>query len=224
MLKPKKKFTKKDIKQDPFLEKVDKAEAYFEANRQKIFQIAAALLVVFFGYQFISNSNETKNIEANSVLSQALVATEKGDTDNAIVQFESIIQKYPNTDSGEIAYYYLGKIYFDQMNFADAKTQLMLFAKSSSVPALVPPTFVMLAEIALKENAVKEAISLYTKGKSESTLSYQKNELALYIAHLELSQGNIENAQLIAQDIVDQEFANDKLKDSAKEILSQTNS
>ena len=224
MLKPKKKFSKKDIKQDPFLEKVDKAEAYFETNRQQIFQVIAALLVIFFGYQFISNSNETKNIEANSLLSQALVAIEKGDNDNAIVQFESLIQKYPNTDSEEIAYYYLGKTYFDQKIYSDAKTQLSLFAESSSVPALIPPTYIMLAEIALGENLIEEAISLYTKAKSKSTLSHQKNELALYIAHLELFQGNSEKAQSIAQEIVNQEFASDKLKDSAKEILGKTNS
>jgi len=52
MLKPKKKLTKKELKQDPFLEKVDKIETYFEHNKQKIVQIIIAALVLFFGYKF----------------------------------------------------------------------------------------------------------------------------------------------------------------------------
>ncbi|MBL7013408.1 MAG: tetratricopeptide repeat protein [Candidatus Marinimicrobia bacterium] len=224
MLKPKKKLTKKDIKQDPFLEKVDKAEAYFEDNRQKIFQILAVALALFIGYQFISNSNETKVLAANSKLSQALVAVEKGDKDNAVVQFESLIQEYASTDAGEIGHYYLGKIYFDQNNFSDAKNQLLKFVEFSSMPALVPPAYIMLAAIALNDNSIDEAISLYTKGKSKSTSNNQKNELSLYIAHVELSRGNIELARSIAQEISNQEFVVDKFKNAAQEILGQTSS
>jgi len=224
MLKPKKKLTKKDIKQDPFLEKVDKAEAYFEDNRQKIFQILAVALALFIGYQFISNSNETKVLAANSKLSQALVAVEKGDKDNAVVQFESLIQEYASTDAGEIGHYYLGKIYFDQNNFSDAKNQLLKFVEFSSMPALVPPAYIMLAAISLNDNSIDEAISLYTKGKSKSTSNSQKNELSLYIAHAELSRGNIELARSIAQEISNQEFVVDKFKNAAQEILGQTSS
>lgn len=223
MLKPKKKITKKEIKQDPFLEKVDKAEAYFENNKQRIVQVLAFGLILFFGFQYISNSNNEKEMESNAKLSQALVAVEKGDSDNATVQLESIIQKYAGKTASDISHYYLGKMFFDQKQFEDSKTHLNKFIKSDAVPALIPSSYKMLGSIAHSQNNVEKAIALYQNGISNSTIQYQNHELSIALAKLQLINGNIEKARLIAENLQTLDAIDEKLKNSALEIIHQTN-
>lgn len=221
MLKPNKKLTKKELKQDPFLEKVDKIETYFEHNKQKIVQIIIAALVLFFGYKFIDNNNISNNMEANFKLSEAMIAVERGDADNAIVQFESMIQEYANSETEEIGHYYLGKIFFDQQNYQDAENQLRLFVKSSSMDILVPSAYKMLAVISVENGLIDEAISLYEKGKNKSSLGQHSHDLSLCIAKLELKRGNHQKAKTIAEKIVKEEFIVEKAKQMAEELLGQ---
>jgi len=182
MLKPKKKITKKEIKRDPFLETVDKIEYSIEKNKNTYINVVIAVIVIFIAGNFFLKNQKDKENSAKSALGLALVAFDIGDYENAKFQFESILSDYDNSESANVANYYLGKIAFENKDFANSMAYLDRFFNSGRLDILIPGTVKMLSNIELKNNNKEKAISYIDEGINNIKNVNAKIDLSLYKA------------------------------------------
>ena len=116
MLKPKRKITRKEIEKDPFLEGIFSLKQHLENKKQQYLKIGGAVIAVILIVFFVNRNSVTNQDEADYGVGIGMVYLNKGDYQNAIMQFQQIVDEYSNTDAGYNATFYIGKIHFDRGN------------------------------------------------------------------------------------------------------------
>jgi len=161
-----KKETGNELLENPeaLSERLSRTEELFEKNKNLVFGIGGAialLIVVIFYWQF---NKQQRNQSAQEEMFQAVYYFEEGNFDQALngdgiaMGFMDIIDRYGNTEAGNLARYYAGIIHMRQRNFQRAVDLLDDFSTSDY---LVAPR-----GMALLGDAYME-LGNYTKAASE---------------------------------------------------------
>jgi predicted negative regulator of RcsB-dependent stress response len=218
MLKPKKKITKKEIKKDPFLETLYNIRQNFEKNRklytQGLIGIVAVIVVVFF----LNNRIKSITTDSTTLLGQAMVSYEIGDIENALFQFEQLTDVYGKYKNGKVAYYYLGKIYFDRSEVDLAEQYLTDFVERSDHPILLNPAYVMLADIAVKNEESAKGVAHLRQAVKHSSHNEVLFHSQLRLAELLIDNNNEAEAAELVSEILDSDNLPYKIKQYAEEI------
>lgn len=128
MLKPRKRLTKKELKEDKLVTIYMQAQRWLEEYSKYIIGgIAAILIIVLIGV-FYSNSLKTAEMESSSTLSQATNAYERGDYETAASILSNLVDQSGNTRSGKLARLYLANSLFQTGKYYEAEEQYRKFA------------------------------------------------------------------------------------------------
>jgi TolA-binding protein len=133
MLKPKKKITKKEIKQDKLVTAYAKVTSFYEINKKYISYGATALVLIIIGIIIYSNNRRANDEKAatelgkvytiydaaSSDIAQYKLAIE-GQPERGIIGLKSIVDNYGGTTSGQLARYYLATAYYNLGNYDEA--------------------------------------------------------------------------------------------------------
>ncbi len=143
MLTPKKKISKKEIKEDALLTAYAGATTYYYENKKMVHYALTGLVVAIIGILiFVNNrkaSNEKAQLEFAKVYSlYDAASTEKsqftaainGKPEQGIIGLKAIVDNYGSTEAGEIARFYLANSYFQLGQYDDALKQYEDFSGS----------------------------------------------------------------------------------------------
>jgi TolA-binding protein len=119
MLKPQKKITKKEIKEDKLVTFYFETRGWVEQNLRTVAVIAAVpigLILLFLWWNF---NQGVKNEKATTKLAQVIPYFDAGQYDlaiNGVMQegaqgLQAIVDEYGSTKAGEVARFYLGNAY-----------------------------------------------------------------------------------------------------------------
>ena len=219
MLKPKRKITRKEIKNDPLLETIDSIEAKFQKNK-KTYANAAILvfLVLIGGYIFTNKQNQNK-IDSNSALGVAMVAYSNMDYENAKFQFESIRSNFGNTISANSSSYFLGKIAFEEDDFVNSSLHLNDFLKySDDDDILVCGAIKLMTEISLKNNDSEEALKNLNKAKNYNFSNSLMLDLELMKVAIFTIMDDSKSGKVILEEINDQKNLPPHIKQRVEEL------
>lgn len=119
MLKPKKKITKKEIKEDTLVTTYFQAQSWFEANRKRVSTAFTVLVVAAVAVWFYWNNHTAQNQAATSDLGKILRYYDQGNYELAINGsprenirgLRQIVDEYGGTASGDLAAFYLANSY-----------------------------------------------------------------------------------------------------------------
>ena len=119
MLQKKKKFTKKEIKEDKLISIVYKSESFFEEYKSKIYTYGLVLVVVAAAIYFFLNQkaeeNELAGIELSRVMKLynqgAYLEAIEGRQGSNIIGLKQIVDKFGATENGETAKIFLANCY-----------------------------------------------------------------------------------------------------------------
>jgi len=119
MLQKKKKFTKKEIKEDKLISIVYKSESFFEEYKSKIYTYGLVLVVVAAAVYFFLNQkaeeNELAGIELSRVMKLynqgAYLEAIEGRQGSNIIGLKQIVDKFGTTENGETAKIFLANCY-----------------------------------------------------------------------------------------------------------------
>lgn len=138
MLRPKKQMYRKVVKQDPIMAKYDDAVDFYGANKKIIGTVLTVLVVAAIGAFAWFN-----NVKANDEKATALLSSVVGFFDNGqyaiaiegvpernIKGLKEIVDEYGNTDSGNLARFYLANAYFQTGKFEEALSHFEDFGAS----------------------------------------------------------------------------------------------
>ena len=217
MLRPKKKITRKEIQRDPFLESVDQAQTHLEENRSLYLKIAIGIIVALLFFNIRSNRQAQYNIEASASLGKALVTLDQGDKSSAKFQLETVHNEFDGTSSAYTASYYLGKIKYDAGEKLEAQGYLSSFLKKNRKDPLAHSAILMLADIAVNQDKMNDAINMIDKGLKNSS-KYDSITLELMKARILLDYNKTNESNLIIERLLNENNLSADHKQLAQEL------
>ena len=218
MLKPKEKFTKKEMKKDPLLETINTVFEKYNEHKSMIFRAGIGIIALIVIIVFLSTRQGSQEKPADILLGNALVSMDTGDIENAQFQFELLTDEHGSTRSGKTSNYYLGSIHFDKGDYDNAKTYLERFINSASENILLSSGHFMLSNIYKREsNQDKEEEHLELAVKF-SSIPHNRHSLELALAELYVDKGTEEMAMEIVQKILNLENISSGNKKKAEEL------
>jgi tetratricopeptide (TPR) repeat protein len=174
MLKPKKKITKREIKQDTLITTYAKVTSYYDQNKKYLNYAFTAIVVIAIGIVVYINNHRSNNVKATTELGkvfsiydaaasdprQFTIAIE-GQPERGIMGLRSIVDNYGSTVSGELARFYLGNAYLHLGKYDDALKQFDSFSSSDNL--LTAAAFAGLGACYEGKNNFADAAKRYEK-------------------------------------------------------------
>lgn len=128
MLTPKKKLSKREIKEDKLITTYFQAQSWFEANRKRVSSVFFTVLVAGIAVWFYYNNLSSQNVAAAADLGKIIRYYDAGNFQVAINGspqenmrgLQQIVDEYGGTESGEYATFYLANAYFSLGNYEKA--------------------------------------------------------------------------------------------------------
>ena len=212
MLKPKRKITRKEIKKDPFLEGIFSLKQHLENKKQQYLKIGGAVIAVILIVFFINRNSVTNQDEADYGVGIGMVYLNKGDHQNAIMQFQQIVDEYSNTEAGYNDTFYIGKIHFDRGNYDLALPHFERFISGSNNDFILSSAYELLSAIYESMDKLNEAIS-YQKKSINISISKLGSEFSkLRLAKLYILNKNKELAVKYMDEVIDVHNDNFEIK------------
>jgi len=170
MLKPKKKITKKELKQDTLISTYARLTSFYYENKKYVSYAITGIIVIVVVAIVVMNNRRANNEKAETALGKIYPAYDAGTNDvrqyqmaidgqpeRGIMGLKAISENYGGTEAGEIATFYLANAYFNLRRYDEA---LNLFDKFSSGDKS------MSASALAGEGSCYEAKKMYDKAAS----------------------------------------------------------
>ena len=134
MLKPKRKITKKEIKQDSLLTAYAQLTSFYYENKKYISYALTALVLIVIGIFVYTNNRRANNEKASAEFAKVFPIYDNGASDvkqfkvaidgqpeRGIMGLKAIVENYGGSDAGEMARFYLANAYYQLGQFDDAQ-------------------------------------------------------------------------------------------------------
>ncbi len=138
MLKPRKRFTKKELKEDKLVTTIFKVQKFLEDEWQKlVIGIAAFAVVIVVGYMFYQSGIEEEQ-RASGELYNLEIRFLSAVYDSVLVDgLEDFIVRFDNTKSGANATFYLATTYYNLGNYIRAEDYFKKYVNDYDGPEFI---------------------------------------------------------------------------------------
>ena len=223
MLKPKRKILSKEIERDPFLDWILSLRKHFNKTKHVYTRGALGLIAfILIGYLY-SNSQSSNRSEAENIMSKAMVFVEIGDSDNAMIYFQELLNEYSSTISGKNASFYIGRIHFDNGEHSLAMPHLERYAKKGLNGLLLGANYEALVSIYQSKNDLDNAIRYQRLVKDNVYIKENGAWASLQLANLLIKNGENQEASKLVNIVLKDFSDNLLLKQKAEEIKGNVN-
>lgn len=207
MLAPKKKITKREIKQDRLVETYFKAKTFFEENQKTILIAVGSLVVVVLLTIYFVNRSKERDIESTTLLGNVIPIYEQGQYQQVIdgipakkiKGLKEIAEEFDGTEAGEAAkiflanaYYFLGKYDEALKYYKDYDGDNKLFKATAYAGAA--------SCYEIKGNK-KEAAEMFLKAARANPSEVYTPEYLLYAARIYAEIGKKDAAKKLLEQI-----------------------
>lgn len=132
MLKPRKRITKKQLKEDKLVTFYFQAQEWLEKYSKHLMIGVAVVVVAVAAIAWYTTSQAKAEKTASADLARATRTLETFDYQNAISQLSSIVDSYGSTPSGTMARLHLANAFYQTREYANAKKSYAKFLSSFS--------------------------------------------------------------------------------------------
>lgn len=220
MLKPqKKKITKKDLKEDKFVETTMLAKAYLEEHSKQVMIVIGAVLVLAILVMMYLNHRSKRIEEASTLLGEAQFEFQSMNYTKARQLLDRLIEDYDGTDAASQGYFLLANLNYQQENYAEAEKLYKKFIDSySGDEILLASGYAGYAACLEHRGAHAEASKYYLKAQKTAP-DFVEAPNYLYLAGLNyLEAGMKEKAKETFQKII-KKYKDSKRANDAKTQL-----
>ena len=224
MLKPKKKITKKELKEDKFVKFTLQAKTFLDENYKQAFYMVAgifAIVLLIIIYVYVHNANVE---EAQAQLGIAQVEYSNLNYDKAIARLEGLIESYSSTNEAEQGMFLLANIFYQREKYEESKNYFEQFVDSySGSDILLASGVAGLAACYEKENMYLEAAETYSKAASTAP-DFVEADNYLYLAGICYNKaGDTLKAIEKFENLVENNLTNKRLNDAKAQLMKLKN-
>ena len=222
MLKPRKRITKKHLKEDKLVTFYVKASAWLEKNTKYIIAGVLIVLLTIAAGMYFSSSSKKAEAGASVEYDKALRAYKAQDYQDAILLFSSIVDNYGGTISGKLSYLYLANSYFKTSDYENALNNYKKFAsKYKKNDMLLSFAMGSIGSSYEQMEKYQQAAEQYSKTVTKFPDSIQAPHYLFRAARCYSLIGNNKEAQVVYQRLIE-EYPDSQEKPKAiifKELL-----
>ena len=136
----------------------------------------------------------------------------QGDYQNAIMQFQQIVDEYSNTKSGYDASFYIGKIHFERGNYDLALPHFERYVSGSNNNFILSSAYESLSFIYEDKNNFDDAISYQKKSINKSISELGSAYSKLRLAKLHILNNDKDRAIKVMDEVIDNHKDNFDIK------------
>jgi TolA-binding protein len=122
MLRPRRRLTKREIKEDSFVTFALQAAAFVQAHWTRIVAGLGAVVVIIVAGTVWSTYQRSREAQAQELLADANIAVANGDTTEAMDLYRTLTEQFSRTRAGRWGYVALGHIAFETGRCGEAET------------------------------------------------------------------------------------------------------
>jgi len=213
-----KKITKKDLKQDKFLDAEVKLFKYAKYHKNIAIGIIVGIIVILIVIPLFRDYRRNVSEEADSRLIQAEFAYLNGDFQNAYMEFETIRSNYKKTPAGKKAIYFIAHLTQLQERPNDAIKYFNEFLLTSKNPILVPSALLGIGVCWAQLGEIDKAVKSYEEIIKRFPDSYFAQEAYLKMAELKEAIGDVNSSIDIYKKMYDTYSGTDLAKQAEEKI------
>lgn len=219
MLKAKKKYTKRELKQDQFVLATMKAKSFVEDHSRQIIYISVGILAIILLAMYYVNSKSQAEKEAASILSTAEGQMRSGQQENAAATFNEVIDQYPGTPAAGHAAFFLGKSYWEKGELAQAKPYFEKFINDyAGKNIMTQAAYAAYADCLLSEKDNAGAAKNYEKAANTDPDFPLSVDYLFSAAQAYHDAGNTDKAKALCKKIID-DYSNPTFKSRAELLM-----
>ncbi len=205
MLTPRKRVTRKTLKEDKLITYSTQAREWIEDNQRNVIIGAVAVVVAVAAFFLISNMRERAAAASSAELAEAVQAYDSRDFDSAITMLTDVTNAYKGAKSGKLARFYLAQSLYNTGEYAAAQEHFRKFASGFTADDYLKVT-ALLGEAACLEQQDQfvEAAGKYKALGKKYPESSKAAHAYLRAARCHEQAGNTEKAESLYQLIIDE--------------------
>ncbi len=219
MLKAKKKYTKRELKQDQFVLATMKAKSFFEDHYRQIVYGVLGVVAVAALVWFYLNSQKSAQKEALSLLSTGQEQIRNGDKENGMATFAEIAERYNGTPAAGEAAFFLAKFYWEDNDFTQAKKYFKVVIDDyAGKNIMAQAAYAGYADCLMGEKEYAEAAKNYEKAAIIDPMFPMAADYFYSAAQAYREAGNPQKAKELSDKVI-KDYNNPTLKNRAEVLL-----
>ncbi|MFQ5705917.1 MAG: tetratricopeptide repeat protein [bacterium] len=222
MLKPKKRLTKRKIKEDKFVTYYFKANDFVKQNSSRITMAGVGLLAVIVVGLVLANSRREKEKQASVEFAKARSEYVTANYNQAIKLLNDLIVNYGSTDKATVAKFYLANAYFNVRKYDEAEEFFEEYLDSGSDEFLKSSALAGVAACLEQKGEYARAADKYR----EAAEKYRKSSLSpqnLFDAARCYQLAGDTSAASKSLELLLEKFPSAGIKSDAEELLAELN-
>jgi TolA-binding protein len=221
MLKPKKKLTRREMKQDKLVTAWFKVYDYLERHTREIFYVIVGITVVAAAIFFLQRSKAQAEQDASAEFARAKSGYAKQSYAAAIDILKNVVSNYSGTKSAGLATIYLANAYMQTKDYANAETYYQKYLDDDdSDPILSMAAAAGLAATHEERGNYAQAAKFYEDAANEHDNSYKAPQLLMNAGRCFKLAGEPAGARRVLQKLIDK-YQKSDLVDEAKLLLAE---
>ncbi|OPX35655.1 hypothetical protein B1H10_00760 [candidate division KSB1 bacterium 4484_188] len=220
MLKPKKKITKRDLKEDKFVTFTLKARDYIETNMKMLVRAGIVVLLIIIAVSMFIHSKRNATIRASELLGEAQLANSKGNSMKADSLLKVLVTEYDGVTAAGQGCFLLAKMYWEQNDFDNAQIYFKKYLDEyGGDDLLTAGALAGYADCLIQKGQIAEAAKYYEKA---GLLNKELPEVPSFLysaARAYLEAKDFQKAKSLAEKIV-QEYQKSEYKSKAEILLN----
>ena len=223
MLKPRKRLTKKQIKEDKFVTYYFKAQEFISQNSRYIMWGLIGIPLVIFASFILSNIQQEKEQSAGIELSKARIDYFAGNYEGAISTLNNLNENYSGTEAGKKGLYYLANAHFFSKNFDEAEQYFREFSEGSGDRDLTVSALAGIAACQEERKDFSAAAETYKQAAEKYEAGFMAPQNLYDSARCFSLSGKTEEAAGILNKLIDK-YSSSQIKNEAEILLAELNS
>jgi len=221
MLKPKRKITKKELKQDEFLEFVVRAERFLRRNAKLLAYIGIGVVVVVAIGLLMNSSRKHAELQAAAALGAAQSVYDQGQYQQVINQLQPVVQQYAGTKSAGISVFYIGSAYDRLGNDSTAARYYQQYLdRYDNDPLLGASALASLGMIEASRGQYDEAQTHFQQAIRRAPHRFMAHQYSLEAARIAFNAGQMSKARTMLSALLGNENLQAGVKTEAQELLT----
>jgi len=223
MLKPRKKITKRQIKEDPLVTYYFKTLDFMKQHSQKITIGIIVVLVVIFIAILMAKSKQSAELDASEQLVKANIQLSNQQTQDAINILLSLVDNYSGTKNAAKGVYLLGKAYYQKGEYDKAQIYFEKYIDDyGDDPILASGAYTGLGASLEQQGKYFEAANYYEKGAKKYPDNFNAPQQLMDAGRCYTRANQISRAKECYQLVVDK-YGDSGLKNDAELYLAKLN-
>ena len=214
---------KEELRHDPVRENIVKGVEYIKENQNTVLKVFAGLVILVVVLSFYKHKGTVKLDNASKIAGLAQNTFINGETDEAMVKFERVLDDYPSTSGATQSIVYLLSDAVTRGDYEAVSNLIAQHKGSIEDPTVKAYLYKIEGDMALYEGSVDDALSFYRKAENSSQDSASKIKYKLDVITVLLTREDYSEVKEILEDILGNKDVGYNEKNKAEELLSFVN-